>query len=140
MRWTTVFLFALSACSARGGYAEPGPMSPNAMPPPNSSVMSGSPLQSSPAQGRGSEIPPAVGPGGNQINPMPDGLTLPPECSTDLDCVPATCCHPRACVLRARAPRCDEVMCTQSCEPDTLDCGGGSCGCVRGFCQARMRP
>lgn len=114
-------------------------MSPNAWPPPAASVQSGSPLQPSPPQGRGSEIPPAVGPGGNAVTPRNEGAPAAAECSTDLDCVPASCCHARACTTRVRAPRCNEVMCTSVCESGTLDCGQGSCGCVQGMCAARIR-
>jgi hypothetical protein len=136
MRWTLALVFL--GCSARGGYAEPGPLSQSAMPS-NPSIASSGALQPSPPSGRASEIPPAVGPGGNAIAPAHDDAVRPTECVTDLDCVPAACCHARACVLRSRAPRCAEVMCTQICESDTLDCGGGSCACVRGQCAARMR-
>jgi hypothetical protein len=58
-------------------------------------------------------------------------------CYTDADCVPATCCHPTACVARAAAPVCRGVFCTQHCAPGTLDCGG-RCACEAGRCVARL--
>ena len=58
------------------------------------------------------------------------------ECKTDADCVPAQCCHPTACVSQDQAPNCDEVFCSQVCEPGTLDCGQGSCLCQQGKCNA----
>ena len=58
-------------------------------------------------------------------------------CATDDDCVPAACCHARACVARVSAPSCGDVMCTQSCEGGTIDCGGG-CLCHEGHCAARV--
>lgn len=128
----------LLACSARGGYAEPGPLSPNSMPV-NPAVHAGATLQASPPQGRGSEIPPVVGPLGNVMTPRNDESPLPTVCTTDLDCVPAVCCHARACTLRARGPRCAEVLCSEVCEAGTLDCGQGSCACVRGQCVGRAR-
>lgn len=127
-------------CSARGGYAEPGPMSQHALPTASPSIVAGGALQPSPPNGRGSEIPPTVGPGGNAITRHADDAPPRPECTTDLDCVPSTCCHARACTMRSRAPRCAEVHCTEVCEADTMDCGAGACACVRGVCAARMRP
>src|SRR5687768_4802608 len=32
-------------------------------------------------------------------------------CTSDADCVAATCCHPSTCVARGKAPKCDAVMC-----------------------------
>lgn len=69
--------------------------------------------------------------------------TLPPgelvmsqdACKSDADCVPASCCHPSACMSASKAKPCN-MMCTQSCEPGTLDCGG-SCLCHDGRCAAR---
>lgn len=49
-------------------------------------------------------------------------------------CVPASCCHATKCVLESGAPNCSEILCTMSCEPDTLDCGQGSCEFVDGEC------
>lgn len=138
MRWT-IGLAVILGCSARGGYAEPGPLSQNAMPPSNPSITSSGGLQPSPPDGRPSEIPPAVGITGNALAPSADRAAAPPECATDLDCVPASCCHARACTMRSRAPRCAEAVCTEVCESGTLDCGAGSCGCVRGVCAARLR-
>ena len=61
-------------------------------------------------------------------------------CRVDADCVPATCCHPTACVLRADAPDCERVACTRECAPGTMDCGG-ACECRAGRCAARLaRP
>jgi hypothetical protein len=54
------------------------------------------------------------------------------QCTADADCVPAQCCHPTGCVNRVALKACNE-MCTMSCE-GPLDCGAGSCGCVRGTC------
>jgi hypothetical protein len=61
----------------------------------------------------------------------------PAECRADADCVPATCCHPKACVPRRAAPDCAGVACTMHCEPGTLDCGGG-CECRDERCAARL--
>ncbi len=69
---SALFVFALSAaCSSRGGYAEPGPASASANPPSPASVQSGQPLQPSPGTGQQSEIPPMVGPTGNNLPPAP---------------------------------------------------------------------
>ncbi len=65
--------------------------------------------------------------------PAPAGAT----CSTDADCVPASCCHATACVAKADAPDCAAVMCTMNCEPNTMDCGGG-CVCQSGACTAKL--
>jgi putative hemolysin len=58
------------------------------------------------------------------------------SCSTDSDCVPSGCCHPKDCVLKKNAPVCEGVMCTMNCAPGTLDCGQGKCSCVNGKCEA----
>ncbi|MFP4119348.1 MAG: hypothetical protein ACLFTH_04810 [Candidatus Woesearchaeota archaeon] len=58
------------------------------------------------------------------------------ECSADADCVPASCCHPTACVPAEQAPECSDVFCTEECRPGTLDCGQGSCSCMDGHCEA----
>jgi hypothetical protein len=58
-------------------------------------------------------------------------------CTTDADCVPASCCHPDACVARAQAPDCSDTMCTTDCRYGTMDCGGG-CFCQQGTCAARL--
>jgi hypothetical protein len=74
------------------------------------------------------------------------GLPEPPDpsdasaggsgsCSRDEDCVAASCCHPSACVPRASAPDCKDVLCTMECRPETLDCGG-RCLCQNGQCAA----
>jgi len=56
------------------------------------------------------------------------------ECISDLDCVPATCCHPSRCVPKQQAPNCEGIVCTQECVPGTLDCGQGRCICKFGKC------
>jgi hypothetical protein len=124
-------------CASRGGYAEPGPTSASANPPAPASVQSGQPLQPSPGDGRPSAVPPTVGPAGNNIpahEPTPQG-----ECSTDVDCVPAACCHPTACSARSRGLLCADVACTQSCAPNTLDCGQAACVCLGGRCGVQRR-
>ncbi len=56
------------------------------------------------------------------------------ECEKDEDCVPATCCHPDSCTVKEKVPACKGVMCTLDCS-GPLDCGAGSCGCVKGKCE-----
>lgn len=53
---------------------------------------------------------------------------------TEIVCVAASCCHASECVLESEAPDCSGIACTMSCEPDTMDCGAGSCGVVDGEC------
>jgi hypothetical protein len=53
-------------------------------------------------------------------------------CTADADCVPAPCCHPTSCTSHLAKQPCN-VMCTMSCE-GPIDCGAGSCGCVKGKC------
>ena len=70
-----------------------------------------------------------------QENPTSDPAPVSGAmCETAADCVPAQCCHPSACVAKKEAPTCDDVMCTEECRGDTMDCGQGSCGCVDGQC------
>ena len=58
------------------------------------------------------------------------------ECQADSDCVKASCCHAASCIPVSNAPDCADLMCTQECEPGTLDCGQGSCSCIAGKCSA----
>ena len=58
-------------------------------------------------------------------------------CTTDADCVPASCCHADACVAASNAPECGDVLCTLECQPGTMDCGGG-CFCDGGRCAAQL--
>jgi len=53
------------------------------------------------------------------------------ECKVDSDCFKDSCCHPTGC--SAEQPECRGTLCSLSCEPGTLDCGG-SCACVKGAC------
>lgn len=57
-------------------------------------------------------------------------------CKSDGDCAPAECCHPTSCVLKEEAPNCKGKLCTLNCEPETLDCGQGSCECINNLCEA----
>ena len=57
-------------------------------------------------------------------------------CQTDLDCVPAQCCHAADAVNLENAPDCRSTICTMECAPNTLDCGQGSVACVDGACRA----
>lgn len=57
-------------------------------------------------------------------------------CASDLECVPASCCHAISCVSIKSKPNCIGVFCTAVCEPGTLDCGQGSCNCVNNKCKA----
>jgi hypothetical protein len=54
------------------------------------------------------------------------------ECTSNEDCVPAECCHPSSCTAAVVKQACN-LMCTASCQ-GPLDCGAGSCGCVKGKC------
>ena len=55
------------------------------------------------------------------------------RCTTDAECVPATCCHATACVTKSEAPDCSSAPCTRECRANTIDCGGG-CVCRSGGC------
>lgn len=43
------------------------------------------------------------------------------------ECVPDQCCHPTGCVLVQWAPDCSGIICSEECQPGTLDCGCGYC-------------
>ncbi len=58
-------------------------------------------------------------------------------CQTEADCVPASCCHPKECILASNAPDCEEAMCTTDCKEGTMDCGKGTCSCVQGACTVK---
>ena len=72
------------------------------------------------------------------VLPLPEENAPPSEisCQADADCVPASCCHARGAVSKAFAPDCSETLCTQVCEPGTLDCNQGEIKCVEGRCAA----
>jgi len=61
------------------------------------------------------------------------------SCTSDSDCVPASCCHPNSCVAKEQAPQCKGIMCTMSCEPGTLDCMQGNCICENNQCKAMLK-
>jgi hypothetical protein len=133
---------AMVGCSSRGGYAEPGPLSPNASPPSPASIHSGGVLQPSTSTGTGGEHPPAVNVGGAQVAGRGDhGNAQSPstECVADSDCVASSCCHPSGCAPASRVPSCAGVACSQACAPGSLDCGQGRCACVAGRCGAVRR-
>lgn len=56
------------------------------------------------------------------------------ECKTDLDCVPSTCCHATTCVPLALRPNCSNILCSQVCKPNSLDCGQEICVCKNNKC------
>jgi putative hemolysin len=60
------------------------------------------------------------------------------SCLQNLDCVPASCCHPTTCVNSENAPNCSGMKCTMSCELGTLDCGQGSCICENSKCSVKL--
>ena len=60
-------------------------------------------------------------------------------CNNDLDCVPASCCHPNSCVNKDFAPKCSGLVCSQVCAPGSLDCGQGSCLCINNKCNAVIK-
>jgi hypothetical protein len=57
-------------------------------------------------------------------------------CEVDTDCVADSCCHADGAVNKENAPECIGVLCSLSCEPNTLDCGQGSVRCVENECVA----
>jgi putative hemolysin len=57
------------------------------------------------------------------------------SCLTDSDCIPDACCHPKGCTAKENVKVCN-LLCTQECEPGTLDCGQGSCRCENNKCTA----
>ena len=67
----------------------------------------------------------------NKINNV-DESSL--ECTNDSDCIAASCCHPDSCVSFDKKPDCSKVICSAECS-GPLDCGLGSCGCVKNKCQ-----
>ena len=56
------------------------------------------------------------------------------QCTSDTDCVAAQCCHSTDTVNKNYAPDCQGVICTQECQPETLDCGQGTIKCLAKGC------
>lgn len=70
----------------------------------------------------------------NNASDVPEKL----RCETDKDCFAAECCHAASCVNVDFQPDCKGIMCTMSCEPETMDCGQGKCVCENGGCVAKI--
>lgn len=71
---------------------------------------------------------------------FPNGTAIPDEwlvCETDSQCFAGECCHPRFCVNALGKPDCTGIACTEECRGDTMDCGCGSCACVKGKCAVK---
>ena len=64
---------------------------------------------------------------------------VPKECLEDSDCVPAQCCHPTICVPKDQAPNCQNILCSQECKANTMDCGQGYCECQSNVCTAVIK-
>lgn len=61
------------------------------------------------------------------------------SCSLDTDCFPSECCHANDSVSLENAPKCNGVLCTQECVPETIDCGQGEIRCLKGQCLVVMK-
>lgn len=70
------------------------------------------------------------------IFPFKDNLTNRYYCSSDAHCVQEQCCHATSCININFKPNCEEIMCTEECVPNTLDCGLGRCVCQNHECKA----
>jgi hypothetical protein len=70
------------------------------------------------------------------LNGNSSDVTANAYCSANSDCVAASCCHPKTCVVKSGAPSCSKVFCTEECASGSLDCGQGSCACVENKCKA----
>jgi hypothetical protein len=82
-------------------------------------------------------VPAPVGSPSAAPSPTGSVVVSSDPCTSDADCVPMDCCHATACGAKAKAPSCDNKMCTMDCRPNTMDCGG-SCLCHAGHCAARL--
>lgn len=60
------------------------------------------------------------------------------RCESDKDCAPAECCHPKDAVNVQYAPDCSQMMCTQECFENTLDCEQGEIKCISGECKVKL--
>ncbi|MBT4935556.1 hypothetical protein HOL21_02855 [Candidatus Woesearchaeota archaeon] len=61
------------------------------------------------------------------------------QCSTDTDCVKATCCHASSSVNKEFAPECQGQICTLECVEGTTDCGYGDIKCISGSCEVVLK-
>lgn len=93
------------------------------------------PIAASPVVASG-EATPVVEPPGASKELLVKGED---KCTSDGDCAPASCCHPRACVAKNKAPACEGERCTLNCIGGTMDCGG-RCLCLEGQCAAQLAP
>jgi hypothetical protein len=65
----------------------------------------------------------------------PDDCGACGGCTVDTDCVPDALCHPGGCVPASQGPT-GGGACDAGCQPYTLDCLQGYCGCIDGRCAA----
>ncbi len=72
------------------------------------------------------------------ISCTPESVPAELRCSIDSDCVPAQCCHAADAVNKLNAPDCSGIICTMSCEPESIDCGQGEVKCLSGKCGVVM--
>ncbi|MFA5060808.1 MAG: DUF333 domain-containing protein [Candidatus Pacearchaeota archaeon] len=56
------------------------------------------------------------------------------ELDSEIECVPAQCCHATSCVQKDLAPNCSDIFCTMECRAGTMDCGAGYCDFIDGKC------
>ena len=56
------------------------------------------------------------------------------QCTSDSDCVPDSCCHAKSAVNKEHSPKCNGIMCTMDCQPETLDCSQGEVKCIENSC------
>jgi hypothetical protein len=70
------------------------------------------------------------------FRPIPYDPAL--SCEVDADCVPEQTCHPSTCINEQNQEKMNVLFCTEECQPDTMDCGQGSCQCVNNQCAVVM--
>ena len=67
------------------------------------------------------------------------GVAKEKQCTQDSDCRAASCCHASDAVNIENAPDCKGILCSQQCEPNTIDCGQGFVKCVENECQVVLK-
>jgi len=74
----------------------------------------------------------------SNLNDNLNDVPLEKQCKVDADCVKDVCCHASDAVNKDYAPNCGGLLCTQECQPNTLDCGQGKISCDEGQCVATI--
>jgi hypothetical protein len=62
------------------------------------------------------------------------GVPIEKQCTQDIDCIQAQCCHATDVVNKDNRPDCTGILCSAECAPNTMDCGQAKAKCIENAC------